>query len=85
MEKVISDAQRKEVEYFIDNKLQPTPIEISKWSQDMERYFKEKWDEKFECREVSDGEEVLEETSQNGKCMFENEVAGLDGFIQPSN
>lgn len=38
----INVSQKKEVDYFIYNKVQPTPIEISKWSQDMEKYFKEK-------------------------------------------
>ncbi|PWA78354.1 hypothetical protein CTI12_AA213790 [Artemisia annua] len=81
----INDVQRKEVDYFINNKMQPTPLEISKWSQDMERYFKERWDEKYNSGVINDGDEVLEELSQNGKCMVENKVEGLDGFIQPSN
>ena len=84
-ENEISVTQKKEVEYYIHNDLQPTPLEISKWTQDMERYFKEKWDEKFNNCDISEGEEVLEETNKNGKCMNENEIEGLDGFIQPSN
>ncbi|PWA87640.1 RNA-directed DNA polymerase, eukaryota, Reverse transcriptase zinc-binding domain protein [Artemisia annua] len=57
-ENEISVTQKKDVEYYIHNNLQPTPLEISKWTQDMERYFKEKWDEKFNNCDISEGEEL---------------------------
>ncbi|GJX53395.1 RNA-directed DNA polymerase, eukaryota, reverse transcriptase zinc-binding domain protein [Tanacetum coccineum] len=80
----IDVSQKKEVEYFVNQKLQPTPFETSKWSHKMVKYFKDKWEEMKDSIEIDDEEEVIEDTGQIGKSMYENEIVGEDGFILPT-
>ncbi|GKE84384.1 RNA-directed DNA polymerase, eukaryota, reverse transcriptase zinc-binding domain protein, partial [Tanacetum coccineum] len=60
---------KKEVDYFVQQKLQPTPFETSKWSQDMINYYKESWERMIDKGSIEDDpEDVLEEL--NGNCML---------------
>ncbi|GKF48181.1 hypothetical protein Tco_0141432, partial [Tanacetum coccineum] len=49
------------VDQFLNKKLQPTVGEASNWSQDMIRYFKEKWEED---RRHENERNVLNETEE---------------------
>nr|GEW95362.1 RNA-directed DNA polymerase, eukaryota, reverse transcriptase zinc-binding domain protein [Tanacetum cinerariifolium] len=71
----IDVSQKKEVEYFINQKLQPTPFETSKWSYKIVKYFKDKWEEMKDSIEIDDEEEVMEDTCQTGKSVYENKIA----------
>ncbi|GKE42826.1 hypothetical protein Tco_1470110 [Tanacetum coccineum] len=80
----INNEQKREVEFFINQKLQPTPAETSKWSYRMVNYFKDRSESMNSYIEISDEEDVLEDTGHAGKSMEENEIDGVDGFIHSS-
>nr|GEW31099.1 RNA-directed DNA polymerase, eukaryota, reverse transcriptase zinc-binding domain protein [Tanacetum cinerariifolium] len=80
----INTTQAKEVEYFVNQKLQPQPFETSKWSYKMVKYFKDKKEEIKDNIEIDDEEKVMEDTGQIRKSMYENEIVGEDGFIRPT-
>ncbi|GJZ45128.1 pentatricopeptide repeat-containing protein [Tanacetum coccineum] len=44
MGKKINAKQMAEVDYFVKQKLQPTPFETSKWSHKLVNYYKESWE-----------------------------------------
>ncbi|PWA79764.1 hypothetical protein CTI12_AA203050 [Artemisia annua] len=79
----LSDDQRKEVNCFIDKKLQPTPSEQSKWPNRMVEYFNARWRMMVDCNREE--EDVSEDISGEGRCMAENEIEGVDGCLQPSH
>ncbi|GKC34598.1 hypothetical protein Tco_1046982 [Tanacetum coccineum] len=80
----MDSVQKNEVEYFLNQRLQPTPLKTSKWSQTMIRYFKDRWGESSKQNENVDEEEVMEDIWQIGRSMGMNEIVGEDGFILPS-
>ncbi|PWA78603.1 hypothetical protein CTI12_AA213030 [Artemisia annua] len=79
----LNEEQRKEVNQFVDKKLQPTPSEQSKWPDKMIDYFNTRWRMIVECNKEE--EDVLEDNSFEGRCMADNELEGEDGCLQPSS
>ncbi|GJX32066.1 hypothetical protein Tco_0241921 [Tanacetum coccineum] len=73
----LTKEQKKEVEYFVSQKMQPTPFETSKWSHHMINYFKERW-EADQNKEISDNDEedAMEDISR--AYIMENEVEGME-------
>ncbi|GKC67100.1 RNA-directed DNA polymerase, eukaryota, reverse transcriptase zinc-binding domain protein [Tanacetum coccineum] len=67
---------KKEVDYFITQKLQPTPCETNKWSHKMVNYFKDRWEERNPQQEISGEEEVMKDTGKIGRTMYVNESVG---------
>lgn len=78
----LSDDQRRKVECFVTEKLQPTPSEQSTWNHKMVDYFNARWKLIIECN--NEEEDVLEDNSNEGKCMADNELEGVDGCLQPT-
>ncbi|GJR37132.1 RNA-directed DNA polymerase, eukaryota, reverse transcriptase zinc-binding domain protein [Tanacetum coccineum] len=73
----LNKEHKKDVDFFVDQGIQPTPGETSKWTQLMVTYFKERWEEKINKVLTDDDEEdVIEEL--NGKGIMENEIEGLE-------
>ncbi|GJY17405.1 RNA-directed DNA polymerase, eukaryota, reverse transcriptase zinc-binding domain protein [Tanacetum coccineum] len=82
----INSDQKKEVEYFINQRLQPSPFEINKWSNKVVNYFKSRWEEMNVCEDLNDDiEDVMKDTSGSGKFMGEDEIEGINGFIYAAN
>ncbi|GKF11602.1 hypothetical protein Tco_0049528, partial [Tanacetum coccineum] len=73
----LTKEQKKEVEYFVSQKMQPTPFETSKWLHHMINYFKERW-EADQNKEISDNDEedAMEDISR--AYIMENEVEGME-------
>nr|GEV45554.1 hypothetical protein [Tanacetum cinerariifolium] len=72
----INAEQKNEVDYFVQQKLQPTLFETSKWSLGMVNYYKESWEMMVDKGSIEeDTEDVLEEL--NGNCVVMNEVKGM--------
>ncbi|GJX69518.1 RNA-directed DNA polymerase, eukaryota, reverse transcriptase zinc-binding domain protein [Tanacetum coccineum] len=81
----LNSEQKKEVDFFVNLKLQPTPFETNKWTHSMVNYFKTRWERLTESEIVNDGcEDVLEEVTGIGKCMADNEVLVMEGCLQPT-
>ncbi|GJU01457.1 RNA-directed DNA polymerase, eukaryota, reverse transcriptase zinc-binding domain protein [Tanacetum coccineum] len=73
----LNKEHKKDVDFFVDQGIQPTLGETSKWTQLMVTYFKERWEEKINKVLTDDDEEdVIEEL--NGKGIMENEIEGLE-------
>nr|GEW11949.1 hypothetical protein [Tanacetum cinerariifolium] len=67
----INAEQKKEVDYFVQQELQPTPFETSKWSLEMVNYYKENWEMMVDKGSIEeDTEGVLEELNGNCVVMF---------------
>nr|GEY34507.1 hypothetical protein [Tanacetum cinerariifolium] len=77
----LDTAQRKEVNYVINQSLQPTTFKMSKWSHN---YFKGRWECRYKSYDNGEDEEVMEDTRQNGKSMSLNEIVGEDRIIHPT-
>ncbi|GJV84366.1 hypothetical protein Tco_1524264 [Tanacetum coccineum] len=78
----INADQRKEVDFFVQQKLQPTPFKTSKWSQDMVNYYKESWERMIDKGNIEDDtEDSLEEL--NGNCIVMNEIEGMSKGNDP--
>ncbi|GJU56285.1 hypothetical protein Tco_1229999 [Tanacetum coccineum] len=75
--------RRNEFDFFISQKLYPTPFETSKWSHEMVNYFKARWESMNVNSEIYEEEDVLEDINYDGKYIEENEIVRVDGVIQP--
>ncbi|PWA52231.1 hypothetical protein CTI12_AA456650 [Artemisia annua] len=75
---------RMTVDDFLNKKLKPNAIEITKWTPDMLKYFKEQeeLDRIKEAEELNGNiEDVLEGTSGIAKGLSANEVSGRDTTV----
>ncbi|GJZ96178.1 RNA-directed DNA polymerase, eukaryota, reverse transcriptase zinc-binding domain protein, partial [Tanacetum coccineum] len=79
------------VDQFLNRKIQPSVLEISNWSNDMIKCFKEKWEEdrkrdadndmqKNESME-SDEEDVITEVNGMKENVIANEIPGMDLYM----
>ncbi|PWA64400.1 hypothetical protein CTI12_AA207180 [Artemisia annua] len=72
--------EREIIDQFLNKKLQPTPLELSKWTDDMKQYFKDK-EEESKSSEMQKGkdvvieEDVFEGTSGMAKVMNDVEFS----------
>lgn len=53
------------VDTFLNKKLQPSVTEVSKWTPDMHKYFKEKWEDDRR----KEAEENIQNQKANGSCV----------------
>ncbi|GJT69872.1 hypothetical protein Tco_1029158 [Tanacetum coccineum] len=73
----LKEERKKEVEYLVNQRLEPTPFETSKWSHLMVNYFKERWEESTDKGVADDDDEdVIDDL--NGECMMVNEIDGME-------
>nr|GEW17516.1 zinc knuckle CX2CX4HX4C [Tanacetum cinerariifolium] len=77
----LDQEQRKEVDYFMDQRLQPTPFEISKWSHLIVNYFKDRWEDGYDIGLAGNDDDVIEELS--GTCIIDNEIKGMEEGNSP--
>ncbi|GKE57693.1 hypothetical protein Tco_1496878 [Tanacetum coccineum] len=77
MKKSSNKEEKNEIEFFMKQKLQPTPYETSKWFHVMVNYFKDSWKRMIDKELTNDdNKDIIEEF--NGKCMMENEIEEME-------
>ncbi|GJS54034.1 hypothetical protein Tco_0627396 [Tanacetum coccineum] len=74
------------VDQFLNKKIQPSVMEISKWSNDMVKYFKERWEEdrkrdadndvQKDRSMKSDEEDIVSEVNRMRENVIANEIPG---------
>ncbi|GJZ19875.1 RNA-directed DNA polymerase, eukaryota, reverse transcriptase zinc-binding domain protein [Tanacetum coccineum] len=74
--KKLNKEQVNEVEYFVKQRMQPTPFETSKWSHEMVKFFKDSWERMIDKgQNKEETEDVMEDLNGNG--MMVNEIEGM--------
>ncbi|GKB48156.1 hypothetical protein Tco_0898909 [Tanacetum coccineum] len=79
------------VDQFLNKKIQPSVMEISKWSNDMVKYFKERWEEdrkrdadndvQKDRSMKSDEEDIVSEVNRMRENVIANEIPGRDLYM----
>ncbi|GKD36245.1 RNA-directed DNA polymerase, eukaryota, reverse transcriptase zinc-binding domain protein [Tanacetum coccineum] len=79
------------VDQFLNNKIQPSVMEISNWSNDMVKYFKERWEEdrkrdadndvQKDGSMESDEEDIVAEVNGMKENVITNEITGRDMYM----
>ena len=75
---------RQIVDMYLNKKEKPTNEVLSNWSKDMAKYFNTQWEiDRIKEKEypLIEIEEVLENNSETGKLLVEDEIQGKDKTV----
>ncbi|GKB02678.1 probable L-cysteine desulfhydrase, chloroplastic [Tanacetum coccineum] len=75
---VLNQDQKKEVDFFVFQKIQPTPSETSKWSHLMVNYFKDRWEKCNDMGYASNEEEDVIDGINEAR-IIDNEIECMEG------